>query len=125
MSPKKTRQKMPERDPKTRITHFQEVPLGYTNEMAFSEANRCLQCKEPSCIKGCPVNIDIPGFIKLIVEQKFNEAISFIKDFNILPAVCGRVCPQETQCEKECVLGRKGDPIAIGALERFLGLGVF
>jgi glutamate synthase (NADPH/NADH) small chain len=117
---KESRQKMPEQDPQARVQNFNEVPLGYTDEMALLEASRCLQCAEPQCITGCPVNIDIPGFIRLIKESQFGRAIEHIKEFNILPAVCGRVCPQEVQCEKECVLSKKWDPIAIGALERFL-----
>ena len=120
MVKKKPRQKMPEQDPKERIKNFEEVPLGFTLEMAKLEAERCLQCANPSCVNGCPVNIDIPGFIKLIREENFRDSIEYIKQFNILPAICGRVCPQEVQCEKECVLGKKGEPVAIGALERFI-----
>jgi len=120
MSKKTPRQKMPEQDPKKRILNFDEVPLGYNKEMAQLEAERCLQCAEPKCVNGCPVNIDISGFIILIKDRKFREAIEYIKEFNILPAICGRVCPQEVQCEKECILGKKWEPIAIGALERFV-----
>jgi len=102
-----------------RIRSFREVALGYKREQAIAEAKRCLQCKEPKCIEGCPVGVDIPGFIKLIEEGKFREAIKKIKEKNSLPAICGRVCPQEDQCMGQCVLGKKSDPINIGALERF------
>jgi len=113
------RQPMPEQDPKARIGNFDEVPYGYSAETAIIEAKRCIQCKKPSCVAGCPVDVDIPGFIKLIAEGKFIEAAWKLKETNALPAVCGRVCPQEDQCEKVCVLGKKGDPVAIGRLERF------
>lgn len=113
------RQGMPEQDPKLRIRNFDEVPLGYTEEMAVAEAKRCIQCKKPLCIGGCPVDVDIPGFIKLIAEENFSGAARKLKEANCLPAVCGRVCPQEDQCEKTCILGRKGEPVAIGRLERF------
>ncbi len=116
----KPRQKMPERPPEERIKDFFEVPLGYTEEQAVLEAERCLQCKKPKCVEGCPVNVDIPGFIALVKERKFLEAARKIKETNSLPAVCGRVCPQETQCEERCVLGKKGEPVAIGKLERFV-----
>jgi glutamate synthase (NADPH/NADH) small chain len=111
---------MPQRPVKERIRDFFEVPLGLPEDVAVEEARRCLQCKKPSCVKGCPVEIDIPGFIGLLGEGRFDEAIAKIKEKNSLPAICGRVCPQEDQCEKECVLGKKGQPIAIGYLERFL-----
>ncbi len=114
------RQDMPEQDQILRIHNHQEVPYGYTSELALLEAGRCIQCKIPKCIEGCPVNIDIPGFITLIVEEKFNEAVKKIKERNILPAICGRVCPQENQCEETCVLGIKDKPVAIGRLERFV-----
>lgn len=114
------RQKMPEQPPEIRINNFQEVPLGFTEEQAILEANRCLQCVKPTCVEGCPVNIDIPAFISCIKERNFNESIQLIKDYNILPAICGRVCPQESQCEAKCILGKKSEPIAIGALERFI-----
>jgi glutamate synthase (NADPH/NADH) small chain len=117
---KSSRQEMKEQPPESRIDNFKEVPYGFTKEQAIAEANRCLQCAKPLCVEGCPVNIDIPNFIKLIKEENFRDAIFTIKDYNILPAICGRVCPQEVQCEKTCVLGKKGDPIAIGALERFI-----
>jgi glutamate synthase (NADPH/NADH) small chain len=113
------RQSMPEQDPKERTRNFEEVPFGYTTEQALLEASRCIQCKKPGCIAGCPVDVDIPGFIKLIAEGKFLEAAWKLKETNALPAVCGRVCPQEDQCERVCILGKKGDPVAIGRLERF------
>ena len=113
------RQSMPEQDPKVRAKNFDEVPLGYAGAVAMLEAGRCLQCKNPSCMPGCPVEIDIPGFIALIGEGHFAGAIAKIKEKNVLPAVCGRVCPQEVQCEKTCVLAKKGEPVAIGRLERF------
>lgn len=115
----KNRIPIPEQDPIKRIKNFDEVALGYTKEQAVKEANRCLQCKKPSCIEGCPVEIDIPAFIKEIKNGDFDEAIKIIKDKNSLPAICGRVCPQETQCEELCVLSKKGEPVAIGRLERF------
>ena len=118
--PRTPRVPMPEQDPNQRIQNFDEVPLGYTPEQAQVEAERCLQCKKPACLKGCPVNVDIPGFVGLIAEGKFAEAARRIKTTNCLPAVCGRVCPQESQCEAECVLGKKGEPSAIGRLERFV-----
>jgi len=117
---KKPRVAMPEQAPEARSRNFDEVPLGYSSEQAQAEAERCLQCKRPFCLEGCPVNVDIPGFIGLIVEAKFAEAARKIKETNCLPAVCGRVCPQESQCEARCVLGKKGDPVAIGRLERFV-----
>ncbi|MBI4495329.1 MAG: NADPH-dependent glutamate synthase [Deltaproteobacteria bacterium] len=113
------RQKMPEQDPKVRARNFDEVPLGYTPELAKAEAARCLQCKKPTCVAGCPVSIDIPGFIRLILEEDFPGAACKLKEMNSLPAVCGRVCPQEDQCEKVCVLAKKENPVAIGQLERF------
>ena len=115
----KRRERMPEQNPKKRVQNFSEVALGYTRENAIREASRCLQCKNMPCIEGCPVNITIPEFIKKIKEGDFMGAIHVIKETNALPAVCGRVCPQETQCEEKCVLGKKGEPIAIGRLERF------
>ena len=110
---------MRKQDPLKRAKNFFEVALGYTSEEAIKEAKRCLECKKPSCVKGCPVEIDIPGFIKKIKEGEFLEAATLIKENNPLPAVCGRVCPQEDQCEKVCVLARKGESVAIGRLERF------
>ena len=117
MSPKKVR--MPEQEPEARNKNFREVALGYTEEMAIEEAQRCLKCKHKPCMGGCPVNVKIPEFISLIAEGKFEEAYFKIKETNNLPAICGRVCPQETQCEKYCVRGIKGEPVAIGRLERF------
>ncbi len=111
---------MPEQPPLQRAGNFQEVALGYTPEMAATEAGRCLQCKKPSCRKGCPVEIDIPGFIRKIVEGDLDGAYAVLRDTNSLPAVCGRVCPQETQCEGACILGKKAAPVAIGRLERFV-----
>jgi glutamate synthase (NADPH/NADH) small chain len=113
------RQPMPEQEPKVRAKNFDEVPFGYSPEAAVKEAHRCLQCKKPSCVAGCPVEIDIPGFIKLIKEEKFTDAIRHIWQKNSLPAVCGRVCPQEIQCEGLCIVGKKEEPVAIGNLERF------
>ncbi|NOZ22333.1 MAG: NADPH-dependent glutamate synthase [Planctomycetes bacterium] len=113
------RQKMPEQDPKVRAKNFDEVPFGYDEKLAAIEASRCLQCKKPKCIEGCPVEVDIPGFIKLVVEGDPIGAARKIKETNSLPAICGRVCPQEGQCEARCVLGKKSDPVAIGRLERF------
>ena len=114
------RQKMQEQDPGERVRNFNEVPYGYTPEMARLEALRCLQCKKPLCRDGCPVSIDIPGFIKLVAEGDFLGAARKIKETNTLPAICGRVCPQEDQCEKVCIVGKKFKPVAIGNLERFV-----
>ncbi|MHA1571961.1 MAG: hypothetical protein ACTSWM_09075, partial [Alphaproteobacteria bacterium] len=111
---------MPQQDPRARITNFDEVPLGYTGEQARLEAERCLQCKKPLCQQGCPVGVKIPDFIRLIKDDDLPGAVRKLKEDNLLPAICGRVCPQEDQCEKMCVLGRKGEPIAIGRLERFV-----
>ncbi len=116
----KLKQEMPEQAPRERIHNFNEVALGYSHKQAQLEASRCLQCKKPKCLKGCPVEIDIPGFIKLIEERDFAGAISLIKEKNNLPAVCGRVCPQETECEELCILSKKAEPVAIGRLERFV-----
>jgi len=111
---------MPQQAPDVRARNFDEVPLGLEPDAAILEAQRCLQCKRPFCIEGCPVEIDIPRFIRLIEEGKFTESVSKIWEKNGLPAVCGRVCPQEVQCEARCVLGIKGEPVAIGHLERFV-----
>ena len=111
---------MPKQEPFERIRNFEEVALGYTPELAREEASRCLACKNPRCVEGCPVGIDIPGFIACIVAGDLGGGIKKIKQRNALPAVCGRVCPQEEQCEKVCVLGVKHEPVAIGRLERFL-----
>jgi glutamate synthase (NADPH/NADH) small chain len=119
MAPK-DRVPMPEQDPKLRIANFDEVALGYTEEQALSEASRCLQCPNPTCIQGCPVNIDIKSFIGLIQKEQFSEGYYKIKEKNNFPAMTGRVCPQENQCEASCVLAKAGKPIAIGRLERFL-----
>jgi glutamate synthase (NADPH/NADH) small chain len=114
------RQAMPEQAPQDRARNFEEVPFGYSEETAVLEAGRCLNCKNARCITGCPVNINIPAFISLIKEGRFIEAAMKVKEQNALPAVCGRVCPQEEQCEKLCVLGIKSEPVAIGRLERFV-----
>lgn len=113
------RQPMPEQEPKVRAKNFDEVPLGQSPEVAMKEAQRCIQCKKPSCVEGCPVEVDIPGFIKELQQGEFTKAIRKIWEKNALPAVCGRVCPQELQCEGNCILGKKGAPVAIGNLERF------
>ena len=112
--------KMPEQSPEERIKNFSEVALGYTEEQAIDEAKRCLNCKNKPCVTGCPVQIDIPAFIAEVAEGRFEEAYKIITKSSSLPAVCGRVCPQETQCESKCVRGAKGEPVAIGRLERFV-----
>jgi len=104
------RQKMPEQEAKVRARNFNEVPFGYAPDLAQLEAGRCLQCKKPKCIEGCPVEIEIPSFIKLISEGDFGGAARKLKERNSLPAVCGRVCPQEDQCEKLCIVGKKDEP---------------
>lgn len=109
-----------DRNAADRIKDFNEVDLGFTKEEVVAEAKRCLQCKKPLCIAGCPVGINIPAFIKAIAEEKFDEAVAIIKEDNMLPAICGRVCPQETQCQGKCILGKKETPISIGHLERFV-----
>jgi len=111
---------MPKQDPKERGHNFNEVALGYTEEQAVAEAERCLQCAKAPCIEGCPVEVDISEFIQLIRERKFDEAINKVKEKNSLPAICGRVCPQEAQCQASCTMGKAGDPISIGRLERFV-----
>ena len=118
MNPKKT--PVPEQDPKVRAHNFDEVTLGYTPEMAMAEAKRCLNCKNALCRTGCPVSVRIPEFITKVAEGKFEEAYEIITSTNLLPAVCGRVCPQEKQCEGKCIRGIKGEPVGIGALERFV-----
>ncbi len=115
-----TKTPMPEQDPQVRARNFQEVALGYTPEMAVEEAKRCLQCKKPHCVEGCPVNIRIPEFIAKVAEGDFQAAYEIITSTNSLPALSGRVCPQESQCEAKCVRGVKGEPVAIGRLERFV-----
>ena len=114
------RQPMPEQSAEARVRNFDEVPLGLSPDQAVVEASRCLQCKSPKCVDGCPVGVDIPGFIKLIAERDFAQAAARLKEDNALPAICGRVCPQEVQCEDLCVMGKRGDPVAIGNLERFV-----
>ena len=111
---------MPEQEPAVRARNFQEVTLGYTKDMAVEEAKRCLNCKHKPCMNGCPVGVRIPEFIKLVAEEDFKAAYEVITATNGLPAVCGRVCPQENQCEGKCVRGIKGEPVAIGRLERFV-----
>src|SRR3990170_3672864 len=111
---------MPKQNPKERAHNFNEVALGYTEEQALAEASRCITCPKPHCVEGCPVELDIPAFIQLIKEKKYDEAIKKVKEKNSLPAICGRVCPQEEQCQKMCVMGKKGEPVSIGRLERFV-----
>jgi glutamate synthase (NADPH/NADH) small chain len=118
--PKKEAMRMPKQEPRIRRQNFNEVALGYTEEQALEEASRCLQCPKPQCVPGCPVGINIPEFIKLLKERKYEEAINKIKEKNVLPAICGRVCPQEEQCQKTCIMGKVGEPVSIGRLERWL-----
>jgi homotetrameric NADPH-dependent glutamate synthase len=118
IAPKKT--PMPEQPARERARNFEEVNLGFGMEAAFAEADRCLQCKKPKCVPGCPVGIDIPGFIRALARRDLRESYRILKDANSLPAVCGRVCPQETQCEATCIVGNKLEPVAIGRLERFV-----
>lgn len=115
-----SRTSMPEQDPQVRSRNFEEVARGYTLDMALAEADRCLQCKKPRCVAGCPVGIDIPGFISALARKDIKESYRILKNSNALPAVCGRVCPQEVQCEATCVVGNKLEPVAIGRLERFV-----
>lgn len=117
---RKEAERMPKQKPEVRRKNFDEVTLGYSEEQAKAEANRCLQCPKPQCVTGCPVEISIPEFIKLLREGKYEEAAKKIKEKNSLPAVCGRVCPQEEQCQKFCILGKVGEPVSIGRLERWL-----
>ncbi len=117
---KKEAVEMPKQEPKARVKNFNEVALGYNEEQALEEAARCLQCVKPQCVSGCPVEVPIPEFIKCIKEKKYAEGIATIKSKNALPAVCGRVCPQEEQCQVKCVLGKIGEPVSIGRLERYL-----
>lgn len=114
------RQPMPEQPARRRVRNFEEVPRGYSPESAMREAMRCLECKKPKCVMGCPVGIDIPGFVRLVADGRFEEAAAKLKEQTALPAVCGRVCPQESQCESGCVVGRKSEPVAVGRLERFV-----
>lgn len=111
---------MPSQDPNVRNKNFKEVALGYTKELALDEAQRCLNCKNSPCVKGCPVSIDIPKFIQKVKEEDFEGAYQVIAKSSSLPAVCGRVCPQESQCESKCVRAIKGEPVGIGRLERFV-----
>ena len=115
-----TKYPMPEQNPQVRITNFEEVALGYTEEMAIAEAKRCLNCANPLCRTGCPVSVRIPEFIAKVVEGDFDAAYEILTSTNSLPAVCGRVCPQEKQCESKCIRGKKGESVAIGRLERFV-----
>ena len=117
---KKKRVKAKEQDPIERGKNFKEVSLGYGEEEAIEEANRCLGCKNPKCVEGCPVSVNIPSFISFIKKGDFSTSFEELSKYNALPAVCGRVCPQESQCEGKCVLGIKGEPLAIGQLERFI-----
>jgi glutamate synthase (NADPH/NADH) small chain len=110
---------MPERPAAERAKDFGEVSTGYTEEQAVAEAKRCLQCKKPKCIEGCPVGVTIPAFIAAIAERRYDDALGILREKNNLPAICGRVCPQETQCEQLCVIGRRGEAVAIGRLERY------
>jgi len=114
------RQPMPEQPAHVRRHNFDEVPHGYSEKTAMLEASRCIQCKQPLCVTGCPVGIDIPGFVKLIADGDFRGSIRKMKETNMLPSICGRVCPQEEQCEIKCILGKKYEPVAIGRLERFV-----
>jgi len=115
------RQDMPVQEPEERVQNFNEVALGFTLDLAKKEAERCLQCMEPHCMEGCPVEVTIPQFIEAVRKGDMAEAVRIMKAKNNLPAICGRVCPQETQCESRCVLGKKGEPVAIGRIERFVG----
>ena len=114
------RVEMPKQEPLIRAKNYNEVALGYSDEQALAEASRCIECKKRPCVEGCPVDVDIPEFIKAIQEGDMPEAVKILKSKNSLPAICGRVCPQETQCEDVCTLGKKGAPIAIGRLERYV-----
>ena len=118
INPKK--HEMPTQEPLVRAHNFKEVALGYTRELALEEANRCLNCKNKPCVSGCPVNVNIPDFIQEIRKGNFEEAYQIISKSSTLPAVCGRVCPQESQCESKCTLGIKFEPVGIGRLERFV-----
>ena len=115
-----TKNPMPEQDPQVRARNFDEVALGYSEEQAVAEANRCLNCRNPLCRTGCPVSVRIPEFIAKVVERDFDAAYDILTSTNSLPAVCGRVCPQEKQCESKCIRGKKGESVAIGRLERFV-----
>ena len=121
MSTKIPRVPVREQDPKIRVTNFEEVCYGYNLEEAQLEASRCLHCRKPRCIEHCPVSVQIPDFIRQVAQGNLTEAAAIIAEDSSLPSVCGRVCPQESQCEGACVLGVKGEPVAIGKLERFVG----
>ncbi len=116
-----SRQDMPAQEPEERVRNFSEVALGFTLELARLEAERCLQCKNPECMAGCPVEVPIPDFIDAVRSGDMAKAVAVMKSKNNLPAICGRVCPQEVQCESRCILGKKGQPVAIGRIERFVG----
>ncbi|HCL98766.1 MAG TPA: dihydropyrimidine dehydrogenase, partial [Fervidobacterium sp.] len=116
----KDRIQLPEQSPVLRRQNFDEVTIGYTLELAQEEGKRCLQCKVPTCISGCPVGIDIPRFIKELVNGNLERSFRILKSYNYLPSICGRVCPQENQCEGSCVLNKLGKPVNIGGLERFV-----
>lgn len=118
--PKVPRQAMPVQDPGQRVCNFREVALGYDHDTALIEAGRCLNCKRPFCVEGCPVGVDIPGFIAALVQEDMEESVRRLRQKTSLPAVCGRVCPQENQCEKTCILAKTGQPVAIGRLERYV-----
>lgn len=118
MSP--TKVPMPQQDPNVRNKNFEEVATGYTAEMAMEEATRCINCKNRPCMTGCPVNVPIPGFIEQVAAGNFEKAYEIITSENALPAICGRVCPQENQCEGKCIRGIKGESVSIGRLERFV-----
>ncbi len=120
MSKQVNRVAMPAQDPQVRNGNFSEVALGYTEDMALEEASRCLLCAKPQCVKGCPVEVDIPGFIGKIQQKDMAGAAANLKNKNSLPAICGRVCPQESQCEAKCIRGIKGEPVAVGRLERYV-----
>src|SRR5208337_309186 len=115
------RQDMPVQEPDDRVQNFDEVALGFTLDLARKEAERCLQCKDPHCMEGCPVEVTIPEFIEAVRDGNMAKAVEIMKSKNNLPAICGRVCPQEVQCESRCILGKKGEPVAIGRIERFVG----
>src|SRR4030042_3143232 len=114
------REEMPRQEPEVRAKNYREVALGYSPEQAKAEADRCIQCKKRNCVEGCPVNVDIPDFILAMREGNMKEAVRILKSKNALPGVCGRVCPQESQCESVCTLNRRGAPITIGRLERYV-----